>query len=96
MAPARDTTSPLRLAVAVRRGTKPAVRRNRYKRLLREAVRELLAHHPELSALPLDIVAMWKPDGRHPRATRMHEVAEEVAKAFALMVEWYSRGQQRQ
>lgn len=77
----------LRVGVTCRRGTKPAVMRNRIKRLLREGSRQVLL--PRLQELQIsEVVLVWHDIPSRPQQLQLSRVCEAL-KQLTISIESY-------
>lgn len=90
---ARPNSGPApRLGISIGRRVGTAARRNRIKRLIREAFRLSQREHPTAAPAPYDIVAVVRPHEERPLADYTHQFLAALARAHEV---WSKRAARR-
>ncbi len=72
-----ESHNEMHVGVTCRRGTKPAVMRNRIKRLLREAVRREIAPKAESLAIA-EVILIWQHIPQRPQQLHLSRVCDSL------------------
>jgi ribonuclease P protein component len=90
-APDEDFSKTVHIGVTIRKKTaKSAVMRNRVKRLLRVALRNILEEFPEADFPFKAVIAVWQKAPEHPKQLRLEHVETVIRQLVAQAAEYYS------